>query len=61
VYSEQLDFRVTPTHFAVMHSRRRQNSFFLGGGGGRTKFAQIFITRPNMTDLVGKFHIQIAC
>jgi len=62
ISGRQLDFRVTPTHFAVMHSRRRQKQFvclFFFGRGRQTKFARIFITRPNMTDLVGKFYMQI--
>jgi len=43
-------------------SRRRQKQFFFGGGGGgggggRTKFNRKFFTCPNVTDLVGRFHV----
>jgi len=51
-YSGQLDFRVTPTHFAVMHNHRRQNRCLRGRGANNIC--------PNTTDLVGKFHMQIA-
>jgi len=34
-----------------------KNSLGAGGRGGQTKFVVIFFICPNMTDLVGKFHV----
>jgi len=53
----QPDFRIAPTYFAVYCNKcpRRQKQF-----GGEQNFLEYFFTHPNMTDLVGKYHIQIA-